>query len=240
MWLSRRQVGGIARQAGALVFPERCVSCGRFGALLCLACAARMEPATGPGRCPNCSARWTKPLNCHLCAAWDSRLLDGGRAAFEMAGPARHLVHALKYGGVRAAARPMAARMLPLWQPGQFDAAIPVPLHRARRRARGFNQAEVLLRELGWPLAPGRLVRVRKTKTQVGLHARERRANVQGAFTYHGPPLDGLSLALVDDVITTGATANECASLLRDHGARRVVVVAFARATHEREGVPGD
>lgn len=222
-----------------LLYPRRCVGCGRFGVFLCDACEAGISRATGePGRCPNCSAAWLDELNCGRCAHWDQ--LERGFAAFEMAGVARHVVHALKYGGVRGIGPLMAGAIAPLAGLATFDAAFAVPLHRSRKRSRGFNQAEVLLQHLQWPNNGGRLQRIRKTRTQVGLHLRERRANVGGAFRYSGPSLEGLSVALVDDVITTGATANECATILRDHGARRVFIFAYARASYDGDQPAAD
>ena len=229
----------IANAALDLVYPKRCVACGRFGLLLCPPCAAEMEPAYGaPGRCPMCHGAWAGPLNCPRCTHWDA--LDGGFAAFEMAGPARKAVHALKYGGVREVAGVIARVMEPMRSAAPFELSFPVPLHRSRVRSRGFNQADLILGSLGWPAARGQLRRNRKTRTQVGLHLRERRTNVSGAFSYAGPELTGKDVALIDDVITTGATANECAKVLRDHGARRVWVFAFARASHEGDGPPRD
>lgn len=142
------------------------------------------------------------------------------------------MVHALKYGRQRSLI-PIMARELtrPVELPG-FDAAFPVPLHPARFRSRGFNQAERLLRELAWPRQGGRLRRVRNTRSQVGLNPGERRANVAGAFEYAGPSLEGRHATIVDDVITTGATVNECARVLRAAGAARVTVVSFARVSH--------
>jgi ComF family protein len=157
--------------------------------------------------------------------------------AFDMEGVARQLVHAIKYRGVRDLALLMAERMHPLRDRRGFDMAVAVPLHRSRERRRGFNQAAEILRHTGWPQLEGPLVRVRKTDTQVGMSSGERRANISNAFAWHGPPLDGRSVAVVDDVITTGATANECARVLKENGARHVVALAFARASYEP--VPG-
>ncbi len=214
-----------------LLYPERCVNCGRFGATLCKRCEALLEPATGSGRCPNCASRWDQPDNCPRCFGWAS--LDGVRAAFEMDGAARKIVHALKYRGVRSLAGRMAGAMEPLRESTPFDVALPVPLHRSRERHRGFNQAELILEELGWACAEGRLRRIRNTPHQVGRHQAERRSNVAGAFAYEGPSLAGLTVAVVDDVVTTGATVSECARVLRDHGARRIFAIAYARASFD-------
>jgi ComF family protein len=221
----------LAGRAVDLLYPPRCVACGRFGVLLCSSCEGAMRPATGAGRCPHCSAAWAEPLNCPRCLAWQA--LDGVSAAFEMEGAARRAVHGLKYGRVRDLAPAMARHMAKLREVRPFDVAYAVPLHASRLRDRGFNQAEVLLRELDWPVGPGALQRVRRTGTQVGQGVRERRANVAGAFAYDGPALDGLTVALVDDVVTTGATADACAAALKAAGARAVVAIAFARASYD-------
>lgn len=214
-----------------LLYPERCVSCGAFGRLLCDTCRARrLTPALGPGRCPNCAAAWDQPLNCPRCQSLDA--LDRCLAAYEMDGAARQAVHALKYLRIRAIAPEMAVAMAPVLALAAPGAVFAVPLHPGRLRSRGFNQAELLLGHLSLPPAPGRLVRVRNTRQQVGQRERERRGNVAGAFRYDGPPLDGLTVALLDDVITTGSTMNECARVLRDHGARTVAAVAYARASY--------
>jgi ComF family protein len=158
--------------------------------------------------------------------------LEGVRAAVEMSGAARHLVHLLKYRYFEPAAGPMARAMRPLAESLAVDYAFAVPLHRSRLRERGFNQSELLMKGLGLPKGPGTLLRRRKTERQVGSGFRERLKHVAGAFAYEGPRLDGQTVAIVDDVITTGATMAECAAALTDAGARKVWGVAFARASY--------
>ena len=228
----------LAARAIDLLYPSRCVACARFGEPLCAACLATCLPATGEGRCGNCSAAWEWPDFCPRCSTWDA--LDGGLAAFDHTGVARDAVLALKYGRQRVVAKSMVPPMQPLWELATVDLAVPIPLHPSRQKRRGFNQADVLLDALGCPKMPGRLRRVRKTDTQVGMSLAQRRRNVEGAFSYEGRELDGARVALIDDVITTGATANECARVLRDFGAARVVVVAFTRAGHSgvRTAIP--
>jgi ComF family protein len=225
----------LAGRAWDLLYPARCVACARFGEVLCADCSAQSEPATGQGRCAHCSAAWEWPDFCPRCSHW--ALLDRGLAAFDHSGPARDAVRALKYGRQRVVARRMADSMQPLWALAGVDLAVAIPLHRSRRLRRGFNQAEVLLNALDWPRMPGKLARIRKTTSQVGLSMLQRRQNVAGAFRYAGPELDGARIALVDDVITTGATANECAALLRDYGASKVVAVAFTRTSYPRSRI---
>jgi ComF family protein len=213
------------------LYPPRCLGCGAFNTFLCAPCDGSMTSTSTAERCPNCTARWSGGLNCPRCFPCDALDLIAG--AYDMEGTARELVHGLKYRGITAVAPLMAARMTLLREKHAFDVALPVPLHRSRERSRGFNQAAELLAALGWPSAPGTLVRTRKTDSQVGLRAGERRANITGAFAWRGPSLQGLRVAVIDDVITTGATANECARTLRQHGARGVVALAFARASYE-------
>lgn len=225
----------LLRLAIDLLYPPQCVGCGRWGTMLCAACLARADAERPASRCANCDAWWEAAGFCPRCLPL--RQLDGIRAAFEYTGVARRAVHELKFRFVRALAAPMAAAMAERLALDRFDAVVPVPVHRSRERWRGFNQAAELARRLPLPPVPGRLYRARRTRPQVGLPAAERRRNVAGAFVYEGSPLDGLRLALVDDVVTSGATVDECAAVLREAGAVSVTAVAFARASY-RTGSP--
>ncbi|MXY87558.1 MAG: ComF family protein [Dehalococcoidia bacterium] len=213
-----------------LLYPPRCVACAAFGKNLCESCAGELLPASGPGRCGRCGVRRDDEGRCPDCSGW--RDLDGALAAFEMTGAARRVVHGLKFSGIRDLADGMAEALVPVVDGLAPDAVFPIPLHRSRHRRRGFNQAGVLFERLGWPPPPGRLERVRATASQVGLSASERRENVAGAFRYRGPSLKGATVAVLDDVVTTGATAGECARVLREHGAARVYALAYARAPY--------
>jgi ComF family protein len=118
------------------------------------------------------------------------------------------------------------------------DLVLPVPLDRARLRNRGFNQAVVLAREvstlLGVPMYLDVLLRTRSGRPQAGLKGRERRRNVRGCFSLKRPDkIKGCSVLVVDDVLTTGATANECAKILKVGGAREVQLLALAGARPE-------
>jgi ComF family protein len=225
-----------------LVFPALCPVCDApLGAgrrdPLCGACwtaVRRLDP-------PLC-ARCGRPLapdvpestTCATCAV-EPPPFHWARAAGEYAGPLREALHALKYGGKVALARPLSALLLEQCapaRPARLDAVVPVPLARERERARGFNQAALLAERVAraWaaPCRPGWLVRQRATAPQSELAAEARRANVRGAFRA-SPAVGGRHVVLVDDVLTTGATAAECARALLAERAASVGVVAVAR-----------
>ncbi len=128
--------------------------------------------------------------------------------------------------------------------PGEHDVVVPVPLHPARLRRRGFNQAWVLAtpvaRRLQVPIVGSRLRRVRPTASQVALPERDRRRNVRGAFVVVARrPVAGLRVLLVDDVFTTGATVAECARALSAAGAAAVDALTLARAMAPHAGALG-
>ena len=153
-------------------------------------------------------------------------------------GTLRAVVHALKYDRRPTIARHLAARMHEAG--GEVlsgaDLVVAVPLHRSREWARGFNQARELARHLGLPAVEA-LVRTRRTPPQAELPAARRHANVRGAFEWRpGVPVKGLTIVLVDDVSTTGATLNACARPLLDAGAAEVRALTAARAQSRAGG----
>jgi ComF family protein len=135
---------------------------------------------------------------------------------------------------VRPLAELLQAQFAYHWGDGMPDGLVPVPLHRSRLRQREFDQALglslMLGRSLDIPLWADVLMRHRNTTSQVGLKADARRHNVRGAFRVHAPDrCEGKAILLIDDVYTTGATAKECAHVLRQAGAARVDVYTLAR-----------
>lgn len=174
------------------------------------------------GRCPRCRRISSPVTQARAIGVYDGTL--------------RNIIHALKYGGRRSLARPLAARMR---ERGAdvlegADLLVPVPLHRSRRRARGFNQAAELARHLPLPVAH-LLRRRRATRPQADLPAAKRHANVRAAFVpRRGARVAGLCVVLVDDVSTTGATLEACARVLVEAGAREVRALTAARAVSRR------
>jgi ComF family protein len=239
------------RQGGAalldLILPRVCVVCTRGmraeeDGLVCGLCWLRAEELPHP-RCARCG----HPINLQrrdAACTWCEMLppfVRAVRSAYAMpGGAAERVVHAFKYQGWPAVAGAMARRMAPLRFPDDVEreraALVPVPLAPARRRERGYNQSTVLAHALAqhWriPVREDLLERTRSTTSQTRLTPGERSRNVSGAFRARADrtSLRGLHLVLVDDVVTTGATLNACATALHGGGARILSYVTFGRA----------
>ncbi len=160
------------------------------------------------------------------------------RALYLYEGPLRAALHRVKYSGERRRGEFLgellasSADVLVGDQRATLRCVVPVPLHQARLRQRGFNQswllAAAIARKLALPLEAG-LVRLRATEAQVGRDRAGRWENVTGAFAWIGQPLEGTVL-LIDDVVTTGATVTAASEALVRAGASAVIVLALARA----------
>ena len=227
-----------------LLLPPTCVACERLlsapaDALVCRLCWARVVPLPAP-RCDRCG----HPVDGHECR-WCPLLPPWVRAVrsscWVSSGTALAIVHALKYGAWTAVASGMAKRMGRLVFPVDVErertAIVPVPLARDRERERGYNQSALLGEALAaiWriPMWSDVLQRSRATETQTRLTPEQRRHNVSGAFRVAagaGGRLRGAHVVIVDDVVTTAATLNACASALFDGGARIISYATFGRA----------
>lgn len=226
--------------AGVL-FPTSCVSCGG------------LIEAHDPPLCPNC---WSlvpqvevarcdcgTPLPgaageaCGRCRRGRS-VIARGASLGSYSGTLRDCIQAFKYQGRHKTARSLGSRLLRnrrcLDVLDGADVLLGVPLHPDRLRERGFNQSDLLVEALARECLSRTsrdLVRIRRTRSQTDLSARERRLNVRKAFAVRsGSSLRGATVVLVDDVTTTGATIRECALALLDHGAREVRAITVARA----------
>ncbi len=216
-----------------LLFPARCVHCHRIGESLCPSCRSQIQLVTPP-YCHRCGASLPQAqAPCIRCRVHPFQL-DQNRAVAYHEGVLREAIHSFKYRRRAELAVPLAGLLqqhMQEWAP-PVDVVTAVPLHPARQRQRGYNQAELLARALAvgisLPYVQG-VHRLRATADQVGLDARTRRENVRGAFGAEGDVFRGRRVLLVDDVCTTGATLDECAGALKAQGAREVYGLTVAR-----------
>jgi len=226
-----------------ILLPRACAHCredlSRASGPLCRECACALPPPPEPA-CVRCAGRreGAAPF-CAACAGrrFSCRLI---RAAAAHRGPAASLVHAFKFRGskpaARAAGRAMAAALSLRPELAGFDALVAVPIHPRRERERGYNQAEILAREVaaatGLPLLDA-LARRRASAPSWRLGRVERRAELEGAYAVRAEAaahVAGKRVLLIDDVAATGTTFEECASALRGAGAADAAGYAFARA----------
>ena len=216
------------RNFAGLLFGGTCYLCrGAAAGTLCAACDADLPRLAGP-RCPRCALDSPRGEVCGRCLS-EAPHYDATVAALAYEFPADALVHALKFRGELALAGCLGREVCRRVSLVEVDHVIPVPLSAARLRDRGYNHAAEIARHLGRKkLELSLCERGRDTPPQMDLPFAERRRNVRGAFRCTRA-LAGASVAVVDDVMTTGATLNEIARTLKDSGAGRVVNWVVAR-----------
>jgi ComF family protein len=217
----------LTRLFGGTCYLCRGATAAGASTLLCTACDADL-PRLAPPRCPRCALDSPRGEVCGRCLS-DPPHYDATVAALAYEFPADALVHALKFRGELALAGLLGEMLSKKISSEPIDVVVPVPLSAARLRERGYNQAVEIARHLRpAQLDLGLCVRERDTPAQMDLPYAERRRNVRGAFRCTRL-LAGRSVAVVDDVMTTGATVNEVASVLKAAGAARVVNWVVAR-----------
>lgn len=237
----------LLRGAGNLLnqlFPPACPLCSRtfpcsWSEPFCSGCLQGFLPLPD-AHCPRCALPFSAAAgSVHLCGHCSrkpppyTKVYSAGLYQQEL----RRAIHQFKFNNAVGLDRPLGVLLeRALAKPLAIDLILPVPMHRRRLRQRSYNQALLLARELGrlrgLPVASRLLLRVKQSAPQQGLTARERESNLRGAFEVV-KKLGGARVLLVDDVMTTGATARECAEVLLDAGATAVEVAVVGRAPAE-------
>ena len=236
----------LLRETLLLVYPPMCAGCSRAfysdkSEPFCRDCFIALDLISEP-YCPLCGIPFSseKTTN-HLCGdcLGSVHRFDRARATGFYQGLIREVIHRFKYGGQTFLVNPLARMLIgpgnELTRMHRIDKIVPVPLHCKRLRQRGFNQASLLARRLGSllkiPVDYSSLKRTRWTDPQIGLSRNQRAANVKGAFSLKArEKIKGKGILLLDDVLTTGETVNQCVRVLKkDGGAREVVVLTVAR-----------
>lgn len=210
-----------------LLFPPRCFGCAAAGTALCAGCRGSVAVVTPPV-CARCGRPWEERLV--ACTDCPPEEIAAARAPFLYQGPMATAIRSLKFSGWKVLARHLAGAMAEVWDL-DADVVTWVPLSRRRRSRRGFDQAELLARPVGRRLGlpvRGLLVRSRDTPPQARRGGEERRRALRDAFRAVGRP--SRTVLLVDDVLTTGATAAACARALGRRGSERVFLLTAARA----------
>jgi ComF family protein len=237
-------VSGELRRCLDLFLPPACLLCGRLlpadaaATDFCPACRAGL-PRPPASRCPVCAVafRTLAPTDHHFEACLrHPPAFRRVHACGPYSGTLKEAIQHFKYHGQLALERPLGRLLIATLQQGAAprpDLVVPVPLALARLRERGYNQALQLARQVGRdfgaPVIADLLQRTRATAPQQGLTAAARRENLKGAFAVTRA-VPGRRILLIDDVLTTGTTARECAAVLRGAGAGMIEVAVLGRA----------
>lgn len=241
-----------------LIFPKNCVGCGKEGEWICQTCQKKIVLVKTP-TCPTCQKITNNGQFCPKCRV-KTNLTGVIVAAYYEEGPLKEAIHTFKYEGVFDLSDDLSKILLAGFNHivskkfnQKHTIIIPVPLHKKRRAQRGFNQAELLARQIitkrqknikteeqinldreNWQMVNNKLIRHKyQKKSQVELSGKARRINLQNSFSWVGDKneLSGKVVLLVDDVYTTGSTLNECAKILRrEAGVRQVWGLVLAKA----------
>jgi len=223
----------LGRTALELLFPSRCLGCGKEGSLICPACREKI-PIITPPICRCCGAPQTDGELCSACLN-HKHDIDSIRSPFRFEGVIRQAIHQFKYNNLRYIAKPLAELLnnYLIVNPIPGEVLVPVPLHSRRLRERGYNQSQLLARELGkltgLPVMADCITRQRQAAPQTrATSVSQRRSNVANAFTCR-VALRDKKVILIDDVATSGATLDACAAVLKSAGAASVWRLTIAR-----------
>ncbi len=228
------QVAKLGEMAFNLLFPRRCVGCGKEGDFICRFCRSSL-PRGMPPLCPRCGRPQSSGILCSGCVSWQAEI-DGIRSPFRFDGVIRQAIYQLKYKNLRALTSSLAELLNDylIVNPLPGEVLVPVPLHRKRLRERGYNQSSLLVRALGkltnLLVVDDCLFRQRYAPPQARTSTvGERHSNVADAFACRDQRLRDKQVLLIDDVATSGATLNACAVALKAAGATSVWGLVLAR-----------
>jgi ComF family protein len=215
-------------------FPQFCIGCRTGGKVFCPTCLAKL-PRLSPPFCLRCSLPQTDNTPCRNCAGL-AMAIDGIRSPLTFQKLTREAVHQFKYQNIRTLAMPLASVIHAYLNehPIIADVLVPVPLHPRRMRERGYNQSFLLARELSkltdMPVVHSCLKRSINTPAQARTTgSSERHFNMRGAFSLANGKLKGKKVLLIDDVLTSGATLDACALVLKQAGVLSVWGLTVAR-----------
>ena len=228
------------------IYPRACACCHNMlhndEAFVCHDCEDALVPIQPP-ICPTCGSPVLEEKpdqkrcgNCLRGTVYFEQIRAGLDYNDERV---RNMIHTFKFEYVHAMAKELSRFMIPAFDTYYkneiMDAIVPVPLHKSRQRQREFNQslllAEYPAKHTGLPLRSDWVIRSRWTQPQTRLKPDERIQNIQGAFSVRHPgEVKDQTILLIDDVVTTGSTVNELSRVLREHGAKRILVLSLARA----------
>lgn len=228
--------GQLRNKFADILFPPRCIGCGRIGWFLCANCCQKL-PKISPPLCEKCGRPESSGVLCPSCWNWQTKI-DGIRSPFHFDGIMRQAIHELKYRNLKSISSCLADLLFNYLEdsPLPGDVLVSVPLHAKRLRQRGYNQTGLIAMELSRltsiPAVEGCLIRLQNNSPQTRTATvEERRRNVVNAFCCRDERFTGKHVLLIDDVCTSGATLDACAEALKAGGAVTVWGLTLARET---------
>lgn len=216
-----------------VIYPPSCACCGREGVRFCDECRSQMVPM-GTNICQICGDPLVIPGICDRCRK-ELPPFTALRSFAEYKGPLREALHSLKFKNNLALSDTFSEMLIPLirdlnWN---FDLVLPVPMSKAKKRSRGYNQAAQIAYPISLafqvPFSDDIISRKFETKSQIGLGREERFKNIHNAFQGNSAKLLNKKVLLVDDITTTGATITSCARALQESGCERIYCITVAK-----------